>query len=668
MAEERAAAPAIEVEAAADEDAVAVLAAAAVAAPEAVAVEPEAEAPQAEAEAPEAEAPDADTLGKRKSRDGGDEVTTSLKKHKLPVPDALVDDLGVAGVQQALGFRTLRPVEEKSGAKIVLRGQGAGHAAADDDAEASEPLHLSVEGSEEAIAIANMTLEKLLHDPAEIAKIKAGLTRKHKIYIPDKVKEEVNILAVLIGPKGVNLRAMQDRSGAKISVRGKGSSKEGVTEEEREDPLHVLVDGTEAAIAIASKEIEHILHTPGEAVRLKNQQLAELAHMKAIRQAPPQQQYGYGAPPPHYVQYGGYRPPMYGAPQQGYGYNGHPPQYGGVPPPHGYGGPQQPAYGMYPPAGGAPPQGGPSTANAAAFPEELTFTIPNGVVGIVVGKQGCNIQKVQADYNVNVQVTKLEGNGGPEDVARPIPVVLKGTRDGCEGAKAAIFALISERQAIQASLGQMGGPAMQGYSQQQQQQPPQHAQQQQQQSPAAPPITPAQVISLVPSTPQVAISVVVPNDKVGLIIGKGGCTIKAMQIKTGAKLQIPQGPDMDDPTKRTLTVLATTREIADACTREIAAVLEQGPGGGGAPPPGAIHLQVHLLVSLLLCILRGISYGLKNSCSYVVASSIMHGSTCCYSIYCSVVSVCSTVIDPYRGDVAHHAVLYKHGSNSCCVL
>jgi hypothetical protein len=49
---------------------------------------------------------------------------------------------------------------------------------------------------------------------------------------------------------------------------------------------------------------------------------------------------------------------------------------------------------------------------------------------------------------------------------------------------------------------------------------------------------------------------------------------------------------MADPTKRTLTVLATTREIADACTREIAAVLEQGPGGGGAPPPGAIHLQV----------------------------------------------------------------------------
>ena len=40
-----------------------------------------------------------------------------------------------------------------------------------------------------------------------------------------------------------------------------------------------------------------------------------------------------------------------------------------------------------------------------------------------------------------------------------------------------------------------------------------------------------------------AIQIVVPDDKVGLIIGKGGMTIKDIQARTRVKVQIPQSAD-----------------------------------------------------------------------------------------------------------------------------
>ena len=39
----------------------------------------------------------------------------------------------------------------------------------------------------------------------------------------------------------------------------------------------------------------------------------------------------------------------------------------------------------------------------------------------------------------------------------------------------------------------------------------------------------------------------VPNDKVGIIIGKGGMTIKGIQERSRATVQIPPGADEDNP-------------------------------------------------------------------------------------------------------------------------
>ena len=42
----------------------------------------------------------------------------------------------------------------------------------------------------------------------------------------------------------------------------------------------------------------------------------------------------------------------------------------------------------------------------------------------------------------------------------------------------------------------------------------------------------------------------VPNDKVGIIIGKGGMTIKGIQERSRAVVQIPPGADEDNPQAR----------------------------------------------------------------------------------------------------------------------
>jgi polyribonucleotide nucleotidyltransferase len=51
----------------------------------------------------------------------------------------------------------------------------------------------------------------------------------------------------------------------------------------------------------------------------------------------------------------------------------------------------------------------------------------------------------------------------------------------------------------------------------------------------------------------------IPNDKVGLVIGKAGMTIKAIQDRTGANIQIPGNTDDEDPRVRTCTISGPTQ-------------------------------------------------------------------------------------------------------------
>lgn len=57
----------------------------------------------------------------------------------------------------------------------------------------------------------------------------------------------------------------------------------------------------------------------------------------------------------------------------------------------------------------------------------------------------------------------------------------------------------------------------------------------------------------------------IPNGRVGVIIGKGGETIKYLQLQSGAKIQVTRDMDADpnSPT-RTVELMGTPEQIAKA--------------------------------------------------------------------------------------------------------
>jgi len=133
---------------------------------------------------------------------------------------------------------------------------------------------------------------------------------------------------------------MQERSGAKILVRGKGSTKDGVGtgHPDDNDELHVSIEGTEEAIAKAEIEVNRILHDPQSASQLKAAQLQNLAELNGVSSAAVQVASIYGP--------------------------------------------------------------GSSTEGA----ESLELNIPNNLVGLIIGKGGENIQRMQIQTGAHVQV------------------------------------------------------------------------------------------------------------------------------------------------------------------------------------------------------------------------------------------------------------------------
>jgi far upstream element-binding protein len=82
---------------------------------------------------------------------------------------------------------------------------------------------------------------------------------KRKIFIP--TNKGFNFAGLIIGPKGANQKRLEEETGCKILVRGKGSQKEGQPAANDDwDPLHVMIAGdSEAQVARASAEIERII-------------------------------------------------------------------------------------------------------------------------------------------------------------------------------------------------------------------------------------------------------------------------------------------------------------------------------------------------------------------------------------------------------------------------
>jgi hypothetical protein len=105
-----------------------------------------------------------------------------------------------------------------------------------------------------------------------------------KIYIPIKEYPDYNFIGLIIGPRGLTQKKMEKESGAKVAIRGKGSTKPGKHNKPtpgEDDDLHVLITAdNERSIRVASEMVDKLL-TPIDEGRndLKREQLRELARL-----------------------------------------------------------------------------------------------------------------------------------------------------------------------------------------------------------------------------------------------------------------------------------------------------------------------------------------------------------------------------------------------------
>jgi len=196
-------------------------------------------------------------------------------------------------------------------------------------------------------------------------------------------------------------------------------------------------------------------------------------------------------------------------------------------------------------------------AGSDASTTELELQVPNTMVGLVIGKGGENIVRIQNQLGIHAQIAK-EHEMLPGETTRRI--VLKGAADKIAEGKArieeTIAAQIAKVSGVSGSVGGMGGGGFgngtlaggAGGSSGDVKDMTHHA---------------------------FLVKLPIPNDKVGIIIGKGGITIKGIQERSRADVQIPQAADANDPAVRTLSIGADSKEAVDAAQMEIFMTLQQ---------------------------------------------------------------------------------------------
>ncbi|OVA08472.1 K Homology domain [Macleaya cordata] len=150
--------------------------------------------------------------------------------------------------------------------------------------------------------------------------------------------------------------------------------------------------------------------------------------------------------------------------------------------------------------------------------------IPNGRVGVIIGKGGETIKYFQLQSGAKIQVTR-DLDADPNSQTRLVE--LMGTSEQISKAEQLIREVLAEAEAGGSGVGSRRITGQAGAEQ---------------------------------------FSMKVPNNKVGLIIGKGGETIKNMQANSGARIQlIPLHlPPGDTSTERTVYIDGTQEQIESA--------------------------------------------------------------------------------------------------------
>lgn len=94
-----------------------------------------------------------------------------------------------------------------------------------------------------------LNLDPNFKPPSDYQQLKKNSKPSEKVFLPIKEFPEINFFGLLVGPRGNSLKKMEKESGAKISIRGKGSVKDGKGRmgDEDEEEMHCVVTGEEEA-------------------------------------------------------------------------------------------------------------------------------------------------------------------------------------------------------------------------------------------------------------------------------------------------------------------------------------------------------------------------------------------------------------------------------------
>ncbi|KAK2974096.1 hypothetical protein RJ640_020452 [Escallonia rubra] len=151
--------------------------------------------------------------------------------------------------------------------------------------------------------------------------------------------------------------------------------------------------------------------------------------------------------------------------------------------------------------------------------------VPQNKVGVLIGKAGDTIRFLQLNSGARIQIMR-DAEADPSAATRPVELI--GSLESINKAERLIKDVIAEADAG-------GSPSLvaRGFS------------------------------TVQSSGAGEQIQIQVPNEKVGMIIGKGGETIKNLQTKSGARIQlIPQHlPDGDQSKERTVRVTGDKKQI-----------------------------------------------------------------------------------------------------------
>lgn len=160
------------------------------------------------------------------------------------------------------------------------------------------------------------------------------------------------------------------------------------------------------------------------------------------------------------------------------------------------------------------------------IPSSKKVHVPNAKVGVIIGRGGDMIKNLQQRSGARIQITR-DADADPTALTRDVE--LMGTQEQISRAEELINEVIAETDAASsASSGTRN------------------------------------VVPLQPGSEQFVMKV--PNDKVALVIGKGGETIKSMQGKSGARIQVVplHPPPGDTSTERNVFINGTKEQIESA--------------------------------------------------------------------------------------------------------